>query len=312
MTGAWSLTIRMGGTALGAWPITLTGMVVMVGGFFAPSITRLTHDGKEKARPIWSSDGKRLTFARHESGSTHIWQYVMEAGKPESAKRLTERRNPEFHAAFLPDGTRLVFATVAMSGTQGDLDVSIVGSDGSGLKKVVGNVTKKLAHQDWPSPSPDGSRIAFSSTHDGNQEIYTCNLEGDDIVRLTQSPGHDAHPNWSPKGDRIAFSTDRFGGMEIVSVTPDGTGLVRLTSSPGIDDFPAYSPDGTRVAFVSHRTGNAEVFVMDADGKNPINLTNNPGRDTQPTWTPDGQGITFVSDREGGCDLYTIEVPPKP
>jgi len=292
---------------------SLSSLLVFLGALGVLAVqsppTRLTNDGKEKARPIWSSDGKRLTFARHESGSTHIWQYVMDAGDEKSIKKLTDRKNPDFHSAFLPDGKRVLVATVAMSGTQGDVDISIVSADGTGLKKIVGNITGKLSHQDWPSPSPSGDRFAFSSTHDGNQEIYACKDDGTDVVRITQSPGHDAHPSWSPKGDRIAFATDRWGGMEIAIAKPDGTGLTRITKSPGIDDFPAYSPDGSKIAFVSHRTGDAEIFVMDADGANPINLTNNPGRDTHPCWTFDGLGITFVSDREGGCDLYTVAVP---
>ena len=271
------------------------------------SITRLTFDGQEKARPIWSPDGKRLAFARHESGGSHIWQYVMDADAPKSAKRITSRKGPDFHAAFFPDGKRLVLAVVEQSGTQGNLDLATIGVDGSDLKRVVSD-GGKLWHQDWPSPSPDGARFAFSSTQDGNQEIYTAKADGTDIVRLTQSPGHDAHPSWSPKGDRIAFATDRWGGLEIASVKTDGTGLTRLTKSPGIDDFPSYSPDGSRLAFVSHRDGNAEIYLMDADGSNCVNLSNHSGRDTQPSWMPDGSGVTFVSDREGGVDLYTMTV----
>ncbi len=155
--------------------------------------------------------------------------------------------------------------------------------------------------------SPDASRFVFSSTHDGNQEIYTAKAGGTDIVRLTQSPGLDTHPCWSPQGDLIVFATDRWGGLEIASVKPDGTGLTRLTTSPGLDDYPAVSPTG-RIAFVSNRDGNFEIYLSDADGSHPINLSRHPLRDTQPTWNPDGSGVTFVSDRDGLGDLYTVTV----
>ena len=55
-------------------------------------ITRLTFDGLDKERPTWSSDGRFLAFTRHETGGTHIWQYIMERGRPESAKRFAPRR----------------------------------------------------------------------------------------------------------------------------------------------------------------------------------------------------------------------------
>jgi TolB protein len=272
----------------------------------SPPLLRLTTDGLEKERPCWSPDGRTLLFARHEAGGTAIRQYRLRPADPRSVQRLTDRAAPEYHGVFSPDGTRVFFTAITLSGTQGNLDIAAVNADGTGLKTIVGDQQGKLSHQDWPSFSPDGRRFAFSSSHEGNQEIYTAAADGTDLVRLSQSPGLDAHPCWSPDGTTIAFTTDRFGGLELAAVKPDGTGLVRLTRSPGLDDYPAYSPDAKRLAFVSHRDGQFEVYLAAADGSNPVNLSRHPGRDTFPTWTPDGQGVTFVSDRDVGVDLYTI------
>src|SRR5262249_45807512 len=153
------------------------------------------------------------------------------------------RKEPEYHGVFAPDGVRELFAAISLSGTQGNLDIAAVNSDGTGHKTVISD-QGKLAHQDWPSWSPDGRRLPVSSTQEGNQEIETCAADGTDLVRVTQSTGIDAHPAWSPSGRTIAFATDRWGGLELAAVKPDGTNLVRLTQSPGLDDYPAYSPDG--------------------------------------------------------------------
>jgi TolB protein len=270
-------------------------------------LQRLTHDGREKQRPAWSPDGRSLAFARHDGGGAHIWQYILDLDGPEP-RRLTDRDAPDYNAAFMPDGQSLLLTTITLSGTQGNLDVARIGLDGSGLADLVGDHDGKLSHQDWPSPSPDGRRFAFSSTHDGNQEIYVADLDGGNLARLTQSPGLDAHPAWSPDGTLIAFATDRWGGLELAAVRPDGTGLVRLTESPGLDDYPAWSPDNRRLAWATLRDGQYEIYTADADGSNPVNLTRDPARDTQPTWTPDGRGVTFVSDREGRVDLYTRDL----
>ncbi|MGO9917248.1 MAG: TolB family protein [Isosphaeraceae bacterium] len=268
-------------------------------------LVRLTHDGLDKYRPSWAPLGHRVLFARREPDGSHIWQYVLDVrnGKS-SARRLTDRKGPEYHGVFSPDGSRVLFAAISLSGTQGNLDIAVVNADGTGLKTVIGD-QGKLAHQDWPSWSPDGRRFAFTSTHEGNQEIYTAAADGTDLVRVTQSPGLDAHPSWSPDGRKIAFATDRWGGLELAAVKPDGTGLARLTRSPGLDDYPSYSPDGSRIAFVSNRDGQFEVYVSVADGSHPVNLSHHPLRDTFPTWRPDGRGVTFVSNREGGFELYT-------
>ncbi len=271
---------------------------------------RLTDDGQVKRRPSWSPGGKRLAFARHESGDTHIWQYVMDAGKPGSARRVTKRETPDYDASFTPDGKQLVLVTVAQSGTQGNLDVAVVAAEGGEPKTIVGDVDGKLAHAEWPSPSPDGKRLAYTSTHEGNQEVYAAAIDGTNTVRLTQSPGVDAHPCWTPDGRSIVFATDRWGGLELAIVRDDGTGLRRLTRSPGLDDYPAVSPDGERLAFTTSRDGNLEIYVSALDGSRPVNVSMDPGVDTMPTWTPDGRGVTFVSSRSGGFDLYTVPVAP--
>ena len=267
-------------------------------------LVRHTSDGLDKQRPAWSPDGRQLAFARHEAGGSHIRQYVMRTNPSSAPRRVTNRDDPEHNAVFSPDGKTLLMVLITLSGTQGNLDIAALNADGTG-QRIVARDSGKLSHQDWPAWSPDGSRFAFSSTHEGNQEIYTAAADGSQVTRVTQSLGIDAHPCWTPDGKRLLFATDRWGGLEIASVLADGTGLTRLTHSPGLDDYPACSPDGSRIAFVSNRDGQYEVYVCSADGSNPWNLSRHPLRDTYPTWRPDGSGVTFVSNRGGGSEIYT-------
>src|SRR5262249_46226733 len=84
------------------------------------ALVRLTHDKMEKERPNWAPGGRRLLFARHEAGGAQIWQYVLEVGQPGSTpRRLTDRKAPEYNGAYSPDGTRVLFAAITLSGTQG-------------------------------------------------------------------------------------------------------------------------------------------------------------------------------------------------
>jgi TolB protein len=288
--------------------IGLIAVALFVASDPSGGLKRLTTDGLDKQRPSWSPDGKRLAFARHEAGGTHIWQYVMDADRPSSARRVTKREVPDYDGVFTPDGKSLLLVAVSQSGTQGNLDIAVVPAEGGEAKVIIPDVGGKLAHAEWPSPSPDGKRFAFTSTHEGNQEVYTAALDGTDIVRLTQSPGTDAHPCWTPDGRSIVFATDRWGGLELAVVRNDGTGLQRLTRSPGLDDYPSVSPDGKRLAFVTNRDGNFEVYVARIDGSDPTDVSSDPGRDTNPTWTRDGRGLTFVSSRAGGADIYTREM----
>ena len=78
-----------------------------------------------------------------------------------------------------------------------------------------------------PVASPDGRRIAFVSSRDGNDEIYVANTDGSGATRLTKHSAYDYDPAWSPDSRRIAFASGRTGDSEIYVV--DAGGL----ASPG-------------------------------------------------------------------------------
>jgi TolB protein len=262
---------------------------------------RLTHDGHFKQRPAWSPDGKQVVFSRHRGDK--IGLVVINADGSDE-KPISNGKLPQYDACWSPDGKRLVFTHVPQSPGQGNLEVYLCEADGSDLKKVAGDV-KGLSHEEYPAWSPDGTRIAYSSTFEGNQEIYTVDVEGKHRVRLTSDPAFDAHPAWSPDGKRIAFATSRWGDFEIALMDSDGGNVTRLTESRGLDDYPVFSPDGTRIACTSNRDGNYEIYVMNADGSGAVNATQNAALDHFPAWTPDGR-LSFVSNRDDEFDLYVL------
>src|SRR6266487_5630689 len=146
--------------------------------------------------------------------------------------------------------------------------------------------------------SPDGTRIAFRSQRDGNDEIYVMNADGTCQHNLTNDAVNDWSPAWSSDGTRIAFARffdgNQFTDLAVINV--DGSGLQRLTTASG--EYPTWSPDGTRIAFATARDGNYEIYVMNADGTGQTRLTNNPAYDMSPSWSPDGTHIAFDTQRD--------------
>ena len=53
-----------------------------------------------------------------------------------------------------------------------------------------------------PAWSPDRRYIAFTSTMDGNSEIYIINLITKKIERLTENSAIDTEPAWSTDGKK--------------------------------------------------------------------------------------------------------------
>src|SRR5436190_12161652 len=100
---------------------------------FAAEPIRLTSDGHLKQRPVWSPDGKSLLFTRHQ-GAT-IFLYVLNT-EDKSERRLTMGKDPEFDAAYSPDGKRIAFSYVKAAPNQGDIDVNSCLADGTDIKVV--------------------------------------------------------------------------------------------------------------------------------------------------------------------------------
>jgi Tol biopolymer transport system component len=121
----------------------------------------------------------------------------------------------------------------------------------------------------WPSWSPNGTRIAYS-THlrpTGTSEIYTVGLDGSHR-RLVASAG--AAPAWSPDGRTIAYQT-KCGGIRLV--TPSGRNVIprwRTNVCGAIGRHsgpPVWSPDGRKLAFeTGELDANAGIYVMDKRG----------------------------------------------
>ena len=88
----------------------------------------------------------------------------------------------------------------------------------------VRNLTHNPAPDTHPAWSPDGTRIAFTSTRSGGSpDIWTMSADGSNPKRLTNTPDNEADPAWSPDGSKIAFVgcvPDACGGNGFPGKTP--------------------------------------------------------------------------------------------
>jgi Tol biopolymer transport system component len=181
-------------------------------------------------------------------------------------------------------------------------EVYVMNADGSGQT----NLTNNAADDEWPSWSPDGRKIAFTSDRNlGNAEIYVMNADGSNPTNLTNNVGVDVEPAWSPDGSKIAFVSTRGGEQDIYVMNANGSGQTALTETTEFEYEPTWSPDGRMIAFESS-SGGGDICTMNADGSGQINLTNNPAWDEAPAWSPDGSRIAFYSDRDGPFEIYVM------
>ena len=146
----------------------------------------------------------------------------------------------------------------------------------------------------FPSWSPQGTKVAFTSNRDGNFEIYVMNADGSGQTRLTDRPNAtDLHPAWSRDGSKIAFSSfeccPNGASYDIWVMNADGSGQTNLTNHPAEDTLPAGLPMDQRSPF--KRTGTRLRGLHDQFGRHrpdqrqPEPFENYEG---EPDWSPDG------------------------
>ena len=155
---------------------------------------------------------------------------------------------------------------------------------------------------------PAAGKIAFVSARHGNPEIYSVNVDGTGVERLTNAPANDEEPAWSPDGQRIAFVSDRGGSYEIYVMNADGSNVVQRTFSSSFTGSPAWSPDGTQIAYATLGNGSLNLWVVspNAGGPTPTLLFEAPGWDGEPAWSPDGARLALVSDWHAYDFVYDI------
>lgn len=177
--------------------------------------------------------------------------------------------------------------------------ICLINADGTGRRQL----TDFDATAFYPSLSPDGLTVYFSSRQSGTFEIYAVPVSGGNSKKLTNGIGSLYAPELSPNGEWIVFAKQG-GGLWLMR--PDGKNPRPLTDRDDID--PTWSPDGSMIAFASSRAGDRQLFVMNADGTNIRQVTYLDNMGGRSTWSPDGTRLAFYRGPRGDRNIYVINV----
>lgn len=131
-------------------------------------------------------------------------------------------------------------------------------------------------------------RIVFAMDKEGsNTDIYTSDLYGQNLKRLTNSPEQKSAPKWSPDGKKIVFAANYWEDLYIMNA--DGSNKIHLNIAPYPGGyFPEWSPDGEKIIF---STEPVSIVVLDLQ-TGTLSKINSLGM--FPSWSPDGKKLVFL------------------
>ena len=219
---------------------------------------RLSDGVVTRLHPEASLPELKPSFARNENiytflamtGNDHLTVRVRDV-KSKQVRILKSSGAVVWNAAITPDGKQVVY------NISGQLILRSLSDDQET------SLTKSAGRNDWPNISADGKRIVFSSSRNGDFDLYVMKLDGSEVRRLTESPGLDMRPVWSPDGKQIAFTRNRDGNYEIYAMHADGSNVRQITHHDERDDYPAWHPDGKKIVYVSERDGNYDLYLAE-------------------------------------------------
>ena len=149
--------------------------------------TRISDVTAEESDPSWSPDGSWIAYVRRTPGTAVREIWLM---RPDGSQRhpVTSQGGRAFTPAWSPDSARIVFSSNAEGVVY---ELYTVGVDGKGLRSVVPTAGDNFE----PSWSPDGTKIAYQE----GGGIFTVEIAGGSVERLTDSSNNDSSPVWNPQ-----------------------------------------------------------------------------------------------------------------
>jgi len=253
---------------------------------------------------VKSLEGSRIYFVSDRTGHKEIWSMDYDGS---NQRQVTNYRALSQSPAVSLDGKLIACDTLADNGEKIETwQIRVRSSEGARLPfknpKAPTNIT--------PEFTPDGKRILFSSSISGYAQIYSADLEGNDLQRITNTEAIDVSPRVNPKNGRdVLFISDRSGAQQLWRMNIDGGDQDMLTDDEGSVSNPSWRPDGQMIAFAwtrGYERGDFNIFIMDIAAREPIQLTKDSGINENPWWGPDGLHIVFSSRRSGTYQIYSM------
>ena len=307
------------------------------------NIQQLTFGG-DNAEAYWSYDGRYIVFQRTsvKDGIPCDQIYagkVPAPGEKFEYKLISTGKGRTTCAYFTKDGRHIIYASTHLGNEQcpavpdrskygnkyiwpmySSYDIFMADLDGT----IVKQLTNSPAYDAEATISPDGKKMIYTSTKDGDIELYIMNLRTGKEKRITHALGYDGGAWFSPNGKKIIWRASRPvtddaikeykellaenlvapTNMEVWVAKANGKKAKQVTRLGQANWAPNFMPDSKRIIFASNheykRGFPFNMYVVNEDGSGLKKISRDKGFDAFPMFSPDGKKIIFSSNRNNG------------
>jgi TolB protein len=180
--------------------------------------------------------------------------------------------------------------------------ICVMNADGTNQRRLT---TNDRANHFYPSLSPDGKSIVFSSSQTGVHEIYEMGLDGKQ-TQLTSLSGAYA-PEISPDGLSIIFIRTGNAYPSIWIMNRNGANPQEVYRGDGVDiQDPTWAPNGEKILFAMGIGENKHLYTINADGTGLKIVNENFTTRGRSDWSWDGSQIAGYSGGSWQRKIYLM------
>jgi dipeptidyl aminopeptidase/acylaminoacyl peptidase len=152
--------------------------------------------------------------------------------------------------------------------------------------------------------SPDGSKIAYISSSEGNNQIYIRWNDTAQTALLSNLTASPSSLTWSPDGQWLAFTMSVDGKKPVLAKSPPKPEGAKWADPVHVIDAVRYQSDGQGILSPGH----THIFIIPSEGGTPRQLTMGNFNHGGPlSWSPDSSKILFSANRHEKWQLEASE-----